>query len=161
MTISITRSGDRLVTATPYHPDYVSRAKELGGRWDPATRVWAFHPRAERHVRELLTEVYGTDGSAPVDTVDVRVTFPEGARGDREPVRFGSRVVARAFGRDSGARLGDDVLLVSGSISSGGSRQYWTTELSEGAVVELYEVSAHDVETMQREHPSWIIEVIT
>ena len=46
-------------------------------------------------------------------------------------VLFG-RTIAKASGRDTGARLGDDIIWLSGNYTSGGSTKYWKTIVENG-----------------------------
>ena len=137
--ISITRSGSDISVASPFHPAFVRRAKELGGKWDAAAKVWTFDARDEDDVRALCCEVYGTDGS-PVKLVDVRITYRHAASGDRSAIYSCGREIARAWGRDSGAKLGEGVKLVEGRVRSGGSAKNWETVIDAGSVLVLRDV---------------------
>ena len=134
--ISITRSGYDISVASPFHPAFVSRAKELGGKWDAAAKVWTFDARDcdEDDVRALCRAVYGTDGSSDTKLVDLRITFKSGARAGQRAVYVCGREIARAWGRDSGAKLGEGVKLVEGRITSGGSSKNWATVVDAGSV---------------------------
>ena len=132
--ISITRSGSDISVASPFHPAFVSRAKELGGKWDAAAKVWTFDSRDEGDVRALCRAVYGTDGSPDTKLVDLRITFKSGARAGQRAVYVCGREIARAWGRDSGAKLGDGVKLVQGRITSGGSMKNWATVVDAGSI---------------------------
>lgn len=50
------------------------------------------------------------------------------------------RIIARATGRDSGARLGDGVVLLSGQFSSGGSVRNWKTTWKAETTIMLRDV---------------------
>ena len=52
-------------------------------------------------------------------------------------VMFMGVKVAVAFGRDSGAKVGYDVRMLSGDIRSGGSRINWVCIVDEGSIFEL------------------------
>lgn len=132
--ISITRNGSDISVASPFHPAFVHRAKELGGKWDAAAKVWAFDARDEDDVRALCREVYGTDGSSDTKLIDLRITFKSGARAGQRAVYVCGREIARAWGRDSGAKLGEGIKLVEGRITSGGSSKNWATVVDAGSV---------------------------
>ncbi|GAN46095.1 hypothetical protein ABID82_001607 [Methylobacterium sp. PvP062] len=53
----------------------------------------------------------------------------------RSPVEVAGRLIARAFDRDSGAKLGDGIVLLSGNVTSGGSRANWKTIVSATVVI--------------------------
>ena len=132
--ISITRSGSDISVGSPFHPAFVNRAKELGGKWDSTAKVWTFDARDEDDVRALCRAVYGTDGSPDTKLVDLRITFKSGARAGQRAVYVCGREIARAWGRDSGAKLGEGVKLVEGRITSGGSSKNWATVVDAGSV---------------------------
>lgn len=102
---------------TPYHPTFVTGAKDIGGNWQPP--AWVFDPRDEQRVRDLCVRIYGTDG-APTPTVSLRVRLG-GWSGHQTAWIAGRRVAHRAV-RDSRIQLGEGVVLIEGKLtSSGGS----------------------------------------
>src|SRR5690606_40107185 len=98
-------------------------------------------------VAALLREVYGTDGSAPIPTVTLRVRLMDSLRYTYDAsLELGGRRVARVFGRDWGARLSDGVVVVAGSIGSGGSRKNPRLTVCEGTEIELLDVPRPNAE---------------
>lgn len=129
MEIKITTTEKEITANSPYHPDLPSRAKKLGGRWAPHRRAWVFDPRDEEKVRALYRSIYGTDGDDAVDIVDVRLSVRNKRwTADRGALFACGREIARAWGRDSGAKLGAGVILESGEVRSSGSAKNWMTE---------------------------------
>ena len=146
--IRIETEGTALDVTSPYNTDFVGRARRLAGRWNATRRVWRFDARDEQAVRDLLVACYGTDGTTMPDVVSVRLTYDGWWSAAREPFDYAGRIVAAASGRDSGARLGQGVVLLNGGFTSGGSRANWTTEtLKSGAVVLLHDIPRRYVET--------------
>lgn len=148
----------QVIVTSDYNAEFVSRARNLSGKWSSPS--WIFDIRNEAAVRAACLECYGTDGMV-TDTVDVRVTLHATNYSDHHSARtsgitvFG-RTVARAFGRDSGATLGDGVVVESGKFSSGGSAKNWETRATAGTKVILRNVSralvdAHDDESVSVE----------
>jgi hypothetical protein len=43
----------------PRHKTFVRRAREIGGRYSPAGRLWAFDPAEEPRVRQICTAIWG------------------------------------------------------------------------------------------------------
>ena len=150
MNVKIEKEGDTIFVASPFNKEFVAGARNLSGKWLPAkwhepdckpVGAWCFDARDESSVRKLCMDVYGSDGLI-VDQVDVRVTLEAGYSVERGPIEFCGHTIAWATGRDSGAKLGKGVVLEQGGFTSGGSRQYWTTEVgfSEDVVVVLRDV---------------------
>ena len=169
--VTITRTDSHVSVESPYSEAFVAAARQRGGRWDRAAKAWTFDARDEAAVRELCREHYGTDGTADVARVDVRLTALRHVTAERDSVRLGNRTIARATGRDSGARLGDGVVIETGdladygikrgsdgTISSGGSVQYWETIVGEGTVLLVRDLSEHDLgEVNERD---WRVETV-
>ena len=137
MAIQINTSGSSIGVKTP-HADlnFNRKAKELGGSWAPAVREWRFDVRNEALVRAALKRSYGTDGTTEADVVSVQMHVDKSEW--QGPVSVAGRLIARAFGRDSGATLADGVVLLSGKVTSGGSRANWRTVVD--GVVLLHDV---------------------
>lgn len=131
---------------SPYHPDLPAKAKDIGGRFATALngeKGWYFDPRDEERVLALARDVYGTDGRTPVETVTIRVNLdsPRVLNGnDALSYWYEGREIARARGRDSGARLSEGVVLVEGRVGSAGSRNNPCITHKTGTVVEIRDV---------------------
>lgn len=120
---------------TPFNRDFVSRVKLLGGRWDGS--AWVVGEDAVEDVRKVMRAVYGRDDREAGEMVDVVLRFTEEVSELRDGVTILGRTIAKAWGRDSGARVGDDVRFTEGKPRSGGSAKNWYTEIPEGCVVKL------------------------
>jgi len=164
-----------LAVESPYSAAFVGAAKALGGRWHAPSRSWQFDARDEDDVRALCLEHYGTDGRADVARVDVRIAVHREQKSDRGPFSIGNHALARASGRDSGARLADGVKLAAGTlyshsgerdgvVASGGSVRHWTTYVGAGCVFVARDVSEHDVQLAQESYEATsgqiVVEVI-
>lgn len=115
-------TGDKIMAITPYHPDLVKECRALNGKWQAGNSAWVFDVRDEDRVREMVAEVFGTDGKETVEVCDVEMTLFGGKTNDKSRFALGREIVARAA-RDSRVKLGDGVTIVSGSFTnSGGSR---------------------------------------
>jgi len=135
------RDGKELFVTCPYSDKFVAGAKKLDGKFvkeqkdDPypylrknyskTIKYWVFLPQNEEALRKLCIDIFGTDGDTTNELVTVKTTIK--AECTRKPVSFHGRTLASAWGRDNGARLGEDVALLDGIITSGGSTKYWST----------------------------------
>lgn len=156
----------RLRVSSPYHPDFPAAARKLGGSWQASDREWSFDPRDEARVKALCKACYGADGTedgSELATVRVDLdAFSYGycaehpdctahARGscrreiNRDFIKdseifFCGRLIAKVWGRDGDARLGDGVVVIAGSFGSGGSKRYPRIRWDSGTVVEIRDV---------------------
>lgn len=134
---------DKTITvSSPYHPDFPSRARKLGGSWHSTSKTWTFDVRDLERVKELCRSIFGEDGTDEItlNVVTLRVTVTSEWHEERDSLFLAGRMIARAVGRDSGARLGNGIVLLDGKITSGGSAKYWCTVAEKGTVFELRDV---------------------
>ena len=146
----------RVMIYSPYNRAFVTRARKLGGAWDG--KAWAFDERDTDRVKELVGDVYGHYFDGEVEIVDIRITSLESISGRRAPIYFGPREVARAWGRDSGAKLGEGVVQTHGDISSGGSVKNWRTDCSAGSIFEVRDFPKAQLE--KADTTVWAVEII-
>ena len=138
--VKITNTGDGKITVvSPYNSIFVAEARRLGGKFQQ--EQWIFDARDESAVREACYRCYGDDGIR-LHQVDIRITAPKGLFADKAPISILGRTVARAFGRDSGAKVGDGVVIEAGGFSSGGSAKNWGTRAEAGTTLILRDISA-------------------
>jgi hypothetical protein len=139
MNIKIEEKDDKVFMFTPYHPDIPREAKKLGGKWNSSTKSWVFDVRDKERVKKLCRSIYGTDGETS-EVVTVRVTAKKQWEEYCQGLFLYGRSIARAFNRDSGAKIGDGVILLSGGFISGGSWKNWKTICKEGTIFELRDI---------------------
>ena len=132
--------GDKAKVTTPYNPEFVSKVKALGGKWSPSDKTWVVSSEIIEDVRNAMRSVYGRDDRVPSETVEVLITFNKDVSVYHGPVVMFGQVVAYAFGRDSGARVGDNVFFIKGRPESGGSVKNWRTTVPAGCVVKMLKV---------------------
>jgi hypothetical protein len=155
--IKIEKKDGKIYVTSDYHSDLPWRAKELGGRWQPATKSWAYDEAKIDQVKAIYTKVYGIYGDIPVagddtaDTVHVRITFDDGAEVTNRGIYFGGHCIAWATGRDSNGRLSDKATLIKGNVTSGGSRANWRTVVEPGTIIDVYDIPATAATSVAKE----------
>lgn len=154
--VKITNTGDGKITVvSPYNSIFVAEARRLGGKFQKDQ--WCFDARDESAVREACYRCYGDDGIR-LHQVDIRITASKCLFADKAPISIFGRTVARAFGRDSGAKVGDGVVIEAGGFSSGGSAKNWGTRAEAGTTLILRDISAQLVKEYSGD--DLVIEVI-
>jgi len=153
MKTTITVSNSTVSVNSPYNTDFITAARKLGGKW--VSPEWEFDIRDEQRVRDLCRDVYGTDGIT-TDLCTIRAEFGPSDNAGREPITVFGRVVARAYGRDSGAKLGEGVVLLSGGFGSGGSMKNWETTAKNGTEVLIRDVPRVAVQTAIDGGATWL-----
>ena len=124
--------GGKIAVYTPYDKKFVQAIKKIGSaRWNG--EAWTVPENYIDDVRSFMKDIYGRDDQDPGESVDCEIEFFGEYYEDKAAFTMFGKTLARAWGRDSGARVGDDVMLVDGSIGSGGSRANWDTRIYKGA----------------------------
>ncbi|MBP1637257.1 MAG: hypothetical protein H6Q18_46 [Bacteroidetes bacterium] len=119
---------DKVKVVSPYNEGFVNKCRNLRGTFKGG--AWWFDDSIIDYVREAMVKYFGTTGETPFETCSLVISdFSDS--GDCGPVTLFGRTIARAWGRDSGAKLGDDIIFVSGNYSSGGSVKNWRTYVSD------------------------------
>jgi len=127
---------------TPYNAEFVKRIKGIGGaKWNAGDKCWTVPAEAVDAARDIMMDVYGeTDIPDGSEKLKLRITALVDIEELRAPVSYFGKNLASASGRDSGARVGDGVILESGTITSSGSMKNWTSMIRKEAVMILTDV---------------------
>ena len=145
MSITISKINGTISIVSPYHPAFITKIKNAGGKWNKSTKTWDIDERNLSLAREIMREVYGRDDQMS-ELVTVRVTLTNDVESLCNPVTIFGKIVASAWGRDSGARLGEGVCFEKGSPKSGGSMKNWRTIIPKNSVIVIHDVPKNAVE---------------
>lgn len=157
MAIQVEIKNGKAYIASPYNVEFVRRIKLSGGKWSAASKRWYVPEPALPAVRTMMAEVYGeTDEGPASEYVTLTVKWLEDDWTVGGPVTLAGRVIASAWGRDSGAKPGTNVSFIAGSPASGGSAKNWETKVPEGSVVEIYYVPLSKAQEIVNNHPRWL-----
>jgi hypothetical protein len=159
--LSITKTASEVHVQSPYNALFVKGARLLSGKFSGG--VWTFDVRDEDRVRSLCGDVYGSDGVIS-NTCTVRLEMPRGASATREAIDFYGFTLARAFGRDSGAKISEGIVVLEGGFYSSGSVKNWATMAKDGTVVLLREFPRHRAQRIvsgeeKSEWPGWTVTI--
>lgn len=143
--IQLIIADDKLKVYTPYNAKFVEKARNLRGSWKSI--YWEFDDSVIDYVREALLEIYGTTGEKPYENCTLIIKDFSSSK-YHGPVELFGRGVARAFGRDSGAKLLEGIVFISGSYNSGGSVKNWSTVVS-NATFEMQNFPLPQTETKE------------
>jgi hypothetical protein len=109
-----------------FNVELVKKCKELGGRFDEEEDVWVFNTLVQSEVEDLDT-LYNDD------IVNIEIVATDELYKLQGPITFCGYVIAKASGRDSGAKLGYGVAMMEGKIDSSGSAKNWRTYIEIGS----------------------------
>ncbi len=133
-----------IITLKPqmYNEKLVAQCHKLGGKWDSTAAVWVFSALVADKVEELDEKYNSTLISIEVKVLQKFYEYESAAT-------IAGFTIARAYGRDSGAKIGEGIAFIEGSPDSGGSRKNWATVVKEGSVfrMQIPELCIPDIET--------------
>ena len=160
--IHLEASEAELTVKCPFNSVWRDCARAAGGQWVKQRKLWVFAPEAESHVRELLTSVFGDDGSAEEDDagVTIRVTALADHRAELGAIHLAGREIARAFGPASRVRIGTGVRFLVGAASPEGAAGAWSTMVPAGSVLEIRNVPLAQAALLTGAHEGWQIEAL-
>lgn len=125
-TIKTIMENEIIKVKSPYNGCFVSKARALKGSFSAG--YWVFPASVKDHVLNAVRECYGVDGTKPYATCILIVTdYTE--RAITSGVELFGRPIAKAWGRDGGAKISDDVFFIAGKPTSGGSVKNWRTDV--------------------------------
>lgn len=140
--------------SSPYNVEFIRRIKLSGGKWSTVSNRWCVPEPALSVARDIMMDVYGeTDESPAPEYVTLEIKYLESVSETCGPVTLAGRVIASAWSRDGGAKVGDNVAFIAGRPTSGGSRNNWTTEIKEGSIVEIYYMPLNKAQNLVESHP--------
>ena len=123
---------EKSTICTLKHPFYnvtlIEQCRNLGGRYDKEENAWVFTSIVEDKVEEL-DELYNSE------LLNIEVDVLNNVVAEREDYCMFGRPIARAYDRDSGAKLCDGIAMITGKIRSGGSKKYWDTVICADTVL--------------------------
>ena len=149
--VKVEKTDGKVKVTSPYNSKLPEQARKLGGKWDRTQKVWIFDEQDEIRVRNLYKSVYGTDGDVN-DTVNIRVEVKYCWSEYCQGLYLFGKPIAYATGRDSGARICEDVVVLMGGIESGGSNRNRVAEANQGTIFEVRRVPRVKVEEFIKEN---------
>jgi hypothetical protein len=130
-----TKNSGKIEIRTPYNKEFVSDLKESvsGAKWNG--ECWTVPEDAETAIDSLLEKHYGYTPNAK--KVKIIITAKRDIEEKRDSVYFNGHPIARATGRDSGAKTVNGTIKLDGVITSTGSVKNWYTTVREGSKFQI------------------------
>ncbi len=110
----------------PFNIYLVESCRNLGGKWDYDEKAWVFSSLVESQVEEL-------DVKYNSNLIGIEVLVLKDYYEVKNPIYIAGFEIARAFSRDSGAKLANGIAIIEGNNPySCGSHKNWATEIKKG-----------------------------
>lgn len=150
--IKIFENGDRIEIDCPFSTWFIYMIKNnIGGaRW--TGERWSVPANMIDEVRKELIEDFGENDIERAACVDLKIKVKSELQESCGAITMFFKDIASARGRDSGAKVGTDVSLLSGKIYSCGSVKNWKTAIEEGSEFVLKNVNRKVFEKFENEY---------
>lgn len=132
--------GKEIHVTVPYNEIANKRFRELGGKFDYATKSWVFNEIVKEQLIKTLNDHYLEDGFTPVRRGTVIIHANYTLSNVCAPLYFAGRILAQAKARDGGAKISDGVVVLSGKVKSGGSVKNWETQIEECTMIAVHDM---------------------
>lgn len=116
--VKVQKDGGEIFAFTPFNREFISRSKQIGGRWVSSEKAWAFPELAEDKLQEILLELFGYNPAGSGEMYIWEILIPRNKDGEELTI-LGKRIVARQD-RDWNVKWGQDALLLEGEVPKGG-----------------------------------------
>lgn len=165
--VKTTIENGQIRVSSPYHSEFPKRARQIGGSWQASSKLWVFPEELKELVIKTLNDYYGESGlDENIQYITLTLRALEDIKGHAEDVIVTGRHVVKAYGRDSGAKMCDGSVLVSGTITSGGSVKNWQTIVRKDTVIKILnfnpallpQIDTSDWEIITENHDALIAE---
>ncbi|MCC5518950.1 hypothetical protein BCT65_018080 [Vibrio splendidus] len=138
-----------LTLESRYNTYLIEKCRALGGQWDKSSQSWMFSGLIAEQVDEL-DYIFNSSKIAVEVTVDENYDVYE-AKGQLCCLGY---PVARAFGRDSGAKVEEKIGILAGGFTSSGSVKNWATQAEDGTVFR-FEVAEEVYNQFREKEPQY------
>ena len=137
--IKLTEKNGRISVETPYNAEFVREMKSnIGSRkWNAESKTWNVSADDKDALLKILNDIFGYSEDQGGKTCTVENKFNKEDYADKGAIMIAGIVIAKAYGRDSGATVADAVTVLDGGFTSGGSRANWETKVKEGTVIRV------------------------
>lgn len=153
-----TKENGKIEISTPYNQDFVKEIKAFGAKWNSLKKTWDIIDELEEHVVELLKKHYGYGANVykyiTIKSCDYTTAL-------NSAYTIAGRPICRAFGRDSGATVCDQIAFLSGNPTSGGSMKNWRTVINKGSVIKIFNATDAILEAVKEHDCFELVEVDT
>jgi hypothetical protein len=148
--VKLEKKEGKIYVTTSYNSTFVTKAKNLKGKWNGD--CWVFDEKVENLVKEVLKDIYGTDGETYSKNVTVELNLDKFEYSDSQGVKIGDLVIAIRRYRDRDVTVKEGAIIISGGFpSSGGSTKTPRLNACENTVlrVDVPEILYKKIENAQ------------
>ena len=138
--VSVNEKDGRIYVHSDYHPVWIKKARNLGGRWDSYEKAWHFAESEKEAVKSAMVEVFGTDGSEDEGAkVDIEVYLDEFT--PDQSIFFAGRQLLHTWGgRNASIKFGEGVIVLQGDLETAGSYKNPYISWDSGTVLKVKDV---------------------
>ena len=121
MNIKIKRNNNKLLITSPYSRSFVSKMRNLQGKWNAELKVWEVSEDFEDKVYDAILKIYRVDLTGKEEYMIVEYCAKDFEDRDKDDIRIGNIVTVYRPSRDAKVILRDTAIMEGEFDKSGGS----------------------------------------
>lgn len=136
MALKVNVKNGKAYIYTPYNTLFIQKVKQFGARWYKVDGCWVVSEMMMPNVRELLWEIFGSDGSVSGKTANVELSFGEQYEGPlaSSVVFLGREIVLNSKGL---LNTGEDVVISQGGYEIITRDDGWRILVEKGSIFKV------------------------
>lgn len=127
--IIVQKLNDKCVCRCPKNFNVIKKFHDLKGIWNNNNKWWEFDIKEHETIKNLMIKYFGVDNGEYESCELIIKNLTD--RATLKGIIVSGFELCRAWGKKTGAKTNDNVILLSGDIDSGGSNNYWYTKCTD------------------------------
>lgn len=124
MNIEIKRNNNKLLITSPYSRSFVSKMRNLQGKWNAELKVWEVSEDFEDKVYDAILKIYRVDLTGKEEYMIVEYNAKDFENRDTDDIRIGNFITVYRPSRDAEVILNDTAIMQGEFDKTGGSAKY-------------------------------------
>lgn len=124
MNIEIKRNNNKLLITSPYSRSFVSKMRNLQGKWNAELKVWEVSEDFEDKVYDAILKIYRVDLTGKEEYMIVEYNAKDFENRDTDDIRIGNVITVYRPSRDAEVILNDTAIMQGEFDKTGGSAKY-------------------------------------
>lgn len=122
MTVYIRKEGNLLQVVSPYNKFFISKMRNMHGKWNPILRVWEINEKYQSELEKIILKIYRIDLSEKEESYVVEYNAKDFEKDD--VIKISDIIMVYRSSRDSRVTLNNTEIVQGEFDKTGGSAKY-------------------------------------
>lgn len=122
MTVYIRKEGNLLQVVSPYNKFFISKMRNMHGKWNPILRVWEINEKYQSELEKIILKIYRIDLSENEESYVVEYNAKDFEKDD--VIKINDIIMVYRSSRDSRVTLNNTEIVQGEFDKTGGSAKY-------------------------------------